>query len=398
MSLRNSLDSAVKANSQAVTILLTALAFSDSVTGQQRELWKMKQLKFNSSHVLTVSSTGLVMNSTSTEDEHCSSLEDDNPKIKALKILVYGLVLIISLFGNAVIITTVVRNKHLRTTVNFLIANMAASDLLISACAVPVKLSEIVEGPRRWLIDGIVGLILCKLVYFFQDISMAVSIQSLLVIGIDRYRAIVYPFRPPIVTLRRCRIIISAVWLTSMGLHGIYFYLFRLVSNNDETFCTVIWAPSFHPRKAQEHYIIVVFTLLVILPITVLTLVYSRIIWSLRHQNVKNGKSLLQIKKQKENSKVIKNISAIMIAFAFCILPIFVYGILCVFVWKWKMPCNMDQFGFAAHFVLFSNAAITPIIYFVFNERYRKGLKDVLKQLQFRRRDTHEEFELTDNQ
>ena len=338
------------------------------------------------------------MNSTSTEDDHCSSLEDDNSKIKALKIVAYSLVLIISLFGNAVVITTVVRNKHLRTTVNYLIANMAASDLLVSACAVPVKLCEIVVGPRRWLIDGIAGLILCKLVYFFQDISTAVSIQSLLVIGIDRYRAIVSPFRPPIVTIKRCRIIISVVWLTSMGLHGIYFYLFRLVSNNDETFCTVIWAPDFHPRKAQEHYVMVLLVLLVILPITVLTFVYSRIIWSLRHQKVKNGKSILQMKKQKENVKVIKNVSAIMIAFAFCVLPIFVYAILYLFVWKWKMPCNMDQFGFAAHFVLFSNAAITPIIYFVFNERYRKGLKDILKQLQVGRRDTGQEFELTDHQ
>ena len=40
----------------------------------------------------------------------------------------------------------------------------------------------------------------------------------------------------------------------------------------------------------------------------------------------------------------------------------------CVFfVWKLKMPCNIEQLGFAVHFVLFSNSAITPLIYFVFN-------------------------------
>ena len=51
------------------------------------------------------------------------------------------------------------------------------------------------------------------------------------------------------------------------------------------------------------------------------------------------------------------------------------------------MPCNMNQFGFAVHFVLFSNAAITPLIYFVFNDRYRRGLQQVLKQVQFFRKD-----------
>ena len=43
------------------------------------------------------------------------------------------------------------------------------------------------------------------------------------------------------------------------------------------------------------------------------------------------------------------------------------------------MPCNMDQFGFAAHVVLFSNATLFLVINFVFNGRYRKGLKDVLQ-------------------
>ena len=107
------------------------------------------------------------------------------------------------MFGNVVIITTVVRNKRMRTTTNYLIANMAVSDLLISTCAVPNQLTEIVGGTLRWLIDGIVGLISCKLVYFFQDISFAVSVQSLVAIAIDRYRGVVFPFRPAIITPNR---------------------------------------------------------------------------------------------------------------------------------------------------------------------------------------------------
>ena len=87
--------------------------------------------------------------------------------------------------------------------------------------------------------------------------------------------------------------------------------------------------------------------------------------------------------RHKENTKVVKYICAIMVAFSFCILPMLVYGILYYFVWKWKVPCNMDQFGFAAHVVLFSNATFFLVINFVFNGRYRKGLKDVLNTLKF---------------
>ena len=63
----------------------------------------------------------------------------------------------------------------------------------------------------------------------------------------------------------------------------------------------------------------------------------------------------------------------------------------------------MEQFGFAVHFVLFSNAALTPVLTFVFNGRYRKGLKDVLKALNLCHRDAgvnlnQEELELNELQ
>ena len=83
----------------------------------------------------------------------------------------------------------------MKTITNYLIANMAVSDILITVLAVPRKITEILLGPRRWLIDGLLGSVLCKSVYFFQDITIGVSILSLSAIAIDRYRGIVFPLR-----------------------------------------------------------------------------------------------------------------------------------------------------------------------------------------------------------
>ena len=197
-------------------------------------------------------------NFTSEASENCRQFAEDTNAIKALKITLYSIVLITSLFGNFVIIVTVARNKRMRTTINYLIANMAASDLLISMFAVPIKLSEIVVGSRRWLVDGILGLISCKLFYFFQDISTAVSTFSLVLIAIDRHRGIVSPFRPAITTPKRCKVIIPLIWFLAMGLHATYFYTARLVSHHKNSQCIFNWEPKFHPQKAQEHYIIVI--------------------------------------------------------------------------------------------------------------------------------------------
>ena len=91
-------------------------------------------------------------NFTAAETERCPSLTEDKLEVKIIKILAYSIVLIVSLFGNSVIIATVISNRRMQTTVNYLIANMAASDLFISVFAVPMKISEIVKGRRRWLV------------------------------------------------------------------------------------------------------------------------------------------------------------------------------------------------------------------------------------------------------
>ena len=63
------------------------------------------------------------------------------------------------------------------------ITNMAVSDTRITMLAVPRKITEILFGPRRWLIDVLLGSsVLCKSVHFFQDIG--VSILSLSAIAI----------------------------------------------------------------------------------------------------------------------------------------------------------------------------------------------------------------------
>ena len=131
-------------------------------------------------------------------NESCVYFAESSAPVKYVRAFAYILLMLISLFGNVAVITIVSRNKRMWTTTNFLIANMAASDLLISVFAVPREVVEIVSGYRRWLLGGPVGLILCKFVFFFQDMSTAVSIQSLVVIAFDRYRAIVFPFHAPI--------------------------------------------------------------------------------------------------------------------------------------------------------------------------------------------------------
>ena len=278
----------------------------------------------------------------------------------------------------------------MKTITNYLIANMAVSDMLITVLAVPRQVLEILLGPRRWLIDGLLGSVLCKSVHFFQDITVGVSVLSLLAITIDRYRGIVFPLRKQFKKpAKRCKIIIPAIWLISMGLQAIHFYIFRIVAVDNKTYCAVNWAPKFDQKKSQEAHFIVTFVCVIAIPACVVTFLYSAVILNLNRSRDTRGEGpsrYMMSERLREDKKVVRMIIAILVAFIVCVMPINVYAILFYFVWDWKIPCGIENFGFSAFFILYSNASINPCIYFALNDKYRQGLLTILKALPFVRK------------
>ena len=317
----------------------------------------------------------------STVNQSCELFAENSPPVKYLKTLAYAIIMSFSLLGNTAVIIIVSKNKRMRTTTNYLVVNMAASDLLISAFAVPRELTEIYTGPRRWLLDGLEGLILCKLVYVFQDISTAVSIQSLVVMAIDRYHGVVFPFRPPIATSKVCKIVIPIIWTVAIGVHGVYFYTVRLTVQDNKTYCIFSWAPKFEERQTQENYFIFISVFLILLPLCVIFSLYGVIVIELKKgQHAGSSASVLSNQRRREDGAVMKNILCIVFLFILCITPITIAALLHYFLWDWHIPCGMDKLFQAAKFIFYSKASLNPCVYFALNDKYRKGLKDLFRR------------------
>ena len=157
-------------------------------------------------------------------------IKEDPVSTQAIKATSYIVMMLVSLLGNAAVITIIAKNRHMRTTTNSLIAR---------------TITQIFVGYQGWLIDGLSGAILFKVVYFFQEISTAFSIQSIVVITLDRYIGVVEPFRKPFITPKRLKFVIALIWLISMGLHGIYFYIARLKMLNGISIRFFSFEPAF---------------------------------------------------------------------------------------------------------------------------------------------------------
>lgn len=85
-----------------------------------------------------------------------------------------------------IICMIVYKTKAMKKTYQLMIANMAMSDLLYPIFLFPWFVAGMYVD--SWPVSGRLGPILCKLSWFFPNVSTAVSIQDLILIAVDRFR------------------------------------------------------------------------------------------------------------------------------------------------------------------------------------------------------------------
>ena len=121
------------------------------------------------------------------------------------------LIFVVSLAGNAAIGIIVYKAKTMRKPINFFIVNMAMSDLLMPIFLIPLDIQLLYTN--SWLIGGPLDQALCKLVIFLSVVSIVLSIQSLVLIAVGRFGAVVYPLRSPRISSKLCPFFILVTWI-----------------------------------------------------------------------------------------------------------------------------------------------------------------------------------------
>ena len=157
----------------------------------------------------------------------CSSLINRGA-LKIERTVALSLILVVSLVGNSLVVLIVYKTPALKKPINMLIANMAMSDLLFPIFLFPLRLAEFRVG--SWIIGGALGQALCKLHIFLANVSGVVSIQSLVLIAVDRFGAVVVPLRSPLITRKLCPFFIIATWIVAMAFHSPDIVAFKLVT------------------------------------------------------------------------------------------------------------------------------------------------------------------------
>ena len=281
------------------------------------------------------------------------------------EIISYSLILVVSLIGNSLIGLIVYKKPTMRKPINYLITNMAMSDLLFTLFVIPLLLSV----NNDWLISGPLGLALCKLCLYLPFVSYSVSGQSHILIAVDRLVAVVFPLRSPLIGRKWFPLIITATWIVALTLHTPVLVSAKVFYDQDGMFCGYFLIEAWPSVTAITYTTIV---LLVIL--------YSIILIKLKLQ-APPGEQSTNVEKQRKrrNKNVLRMGIVIFLAFSFCYVPhTTAYLIMTLNDSVWY-SCSFYLFTIFAHFMYTANCAVNPFICLIFSSNYRQGLRKLLK-------------------
>ena len=285
--------------------------------------------------------------------------------------VVYCLIFLVSLAGNTVIGIIVYKTKTMRKPINFFIVKMAMSDLLFPIFLFPLEIRMLYTD------SGLITQSLCKMVIFLPMVSFAVSTQSLVLIAVDRFGAVVFPFRYPLISSKLCPFFILAIWIIGMAFFSPYLFALKVVEYHGRRICRMQWNEAFGESSSEENYEATIMVVLCFIPFVVIATFYVIIYIKLKLQKIPGEHSVNagQQRHQRERN-VLKMAIAIVLGFAVCWLP-YSIGSFVFFFTSGIKSCGFQYFIIVAFVITRANCAINPCICLIFSRNYREGFKTI---------------------
>lgn len=133
---------------------------------------------------------------------------------RTLLVSTLSLFSLVTVFGNALVMIAVVRERYLHTSTNYFIMSLALADCLVGLVVMPFSaLYELLD--HNWIF----GLNWCDMWRSLDVLFSTASILNLCVISLDRYWAITDPLTyPSRMSTRKAYIWITIVWICSGGI------------------------------------------------------------------------------------------------------------------------------------------------------------------------------------
>ncbi|XP_055866174.1 G-protein coupled receptor 83-like [Biomphalaria glabrata] len=332
---------------------------------------------FNTSGLM--SSINFKINNVNFENNNIniSFIESQREQVLPLKATVillaaYGILCVISIFGNALVCYVIFKNKRLHTATNFFISNLAVSDLLVTFINVPFNIA------RSMLEDWPFGDVPCYMLNYSLILTSYVSTYTLTSIALDRHRVVLKPLSRRMT--RKCALsVLALIWVTAICLslpYGMYMKVrkIKFFITKDFHRCRFEEPPSM--AGFEKVLTVSTFGLQYCLPFTLIAVAYGRIVQSLwARTQVGAVTANQQLSQARAKRKSIKLLIAVVVVFAICWLPLNMYHLLTDLHPQPETFQYNTLVFFTCHWIAISSTCYNPFVYCWLNEHFREEVK-----------------------
>ncbi|XP_077014324.1 motilin receptor [Tamandua tetradactyla] len=299
--------------------------------------------------------------------------------------------------GNVVTLLLVCRHRDLRTTTNLYLGSMAVSDLLI-LLGLPFDLYRLWRS-RPWVF----GSLLCRLSLYLGEGGTYATLLHVTALSVERYLAICRPLRARVlVTRRRVRALIAALWAVALLSAGPFFFLVDVEQDPgasavpapngtaratpslpasrapfptppSRSEAAALFSRECRPSRAQLGALRVmlwVTTAYFFLPFLCLTVLYGLIgreLWTSRGPLRGSAAS----GRERGHRQTVRVLLVVVLAFIVCWLPFHVGRIIYINTEDSRMMYFSQYFNIVALQLFYLSASINPILYNLISKRYR---------------------------
>ncbi|XP_068692070.1 QRFP-like peptide receptor [Montipora foliosa] len=296
----------------------------------------------------------------------------ENWKLDMIILPFYILVVIVGIIGNSLFITVVRKRRLMQTTTNFLLANVAISDIISLMFCLPGIILRLFEHPA-----GLLGNFLCKFItmHSIAGITLLVSGLTLTVIAIERHNALLRPMdlRLKLQAKRRVIVTISAIWVFSIAFVCPLF-IEQNYSSKFKT-CHMDWSSV----SSSAYWILL--AIIGGVSLFILCFCYFRVVRALYLNDIlpTNEGRVSAEQDSKDKRKIVKLLMTVTVLFFVCFLPFITVSAV-------NVPSQRVLYKLS-YFFAYCSCSINPAVYLVQSENYRAGLRELWRGRPFRQRE-----------